>query len=86
MTLSLNSASMSSAEMSSGPSLCFWLISVSVLVRSTSVRLPSDSESKRMDRCGGEPLDGSGEAVGGEKAGTCGARSDTVGFEGLSTP
>ena len=90
ITLSVISASISSGEMSSGASFCFWLISVKVFVRSTSVRLPSLADRSRIERCG-RGLLGSGEVDpgevdGGEKDGMWGALSDIVGFFGLSAP
>lgn len=88
MTDSVSSASINSAEMSSGDSLDFCDISVNVLVRSTKVRRPSDADSRRIDKCGGDlPVVavGGGED-GGEKDGMCGALSETAGFDGFSDP
>lgn len=84
MTLSLISASISSVEMSSDANFDFWLISTSVLVRSTSVRRPSEADKSKMERCGrclvGDPRGESGDEVGGEKEGIWGARMDIVGL------
>lgn len=81
MTLSVISASINSALISSGSILLLCAISASVFVRSTSVLRPSSSERRRIVICSFSCSVESevGGVLGGEKEGRFGARTETLG-------